>query len=336
MIKSPYSSKKKFAKLKKFKKTFNLKLYKYLYLLRSVEEYIQKVYPNQKMRTPTHLGIGQEAISVGVCLNLKKKDSIFCHHRSHLPYLAMDGSVMKLFSELMGNKNGTSGGKGGSVHLTSYKNGYKGSTAILGQSIGLAVGAGLANKLKKNNNISVSFFGNASLEEGSAYESINFSSLMNIPTLFVYENNFYSSETNCTTGYMKTVDYKKIIGALGVAYKKVDGNDISQTLLETKKAVEFIRKNKKPYFIEFTTYRWLEHCGPFYDYELGRNYRKEKEINYWKKYCPLKNYKSFLEEQGLSNKIQLIEKKVDDFINKSYIKSYNSAKPKFNEIYKNI
>ena len=90
-----------------------IKVYKKLYLIRYTEEIIRKKYPQKKMKTPTHLGIGQEAISTGVALNLKN-DSVFCHHRSHLLFLALDGSVYRLFCELMGKKDGVSGGKGGS------------------------------------------------------------------------------------------------------------------------------------------------------------------------------------------------------------------------------
>jgi pyruvate dehydrogenase E1 component alpha subunit len=336
MIKSPYRLKKKFTNIKKLKKNFLLKIYKYLYLLRETEEKIRENYHLQIMKTPTHLGIGQEAISTGVCLNLKKKDTVFSHHRSHLPYLAKNGSVQGLFSELMGKKNGCSGGKGGSVHLTSYKNGFIGSTAILGQSLSLAVGSGLAHKLNKTKNISVAFFGNASLEEGSAYEALNFARLKNIPVLFIYENNFYSTEMPTYRDYMKMANYEKIVKSLNIKYKKIDGNNIADTYLKSGEAIKYIKKKLKPYFIEFITYRWLEHCGPYYDYEQKRDYRKKREIEYWKKACPVKNYKNFLTSIGLSENVTLIEKKIMSKINNDYIRSMKSKFPKINDLYKNI
>ena len=149
MIKSPYPINKNFNKIFKNDKNFLIKVYKKLYLIRYTEEIIRKKYPQKKMKTPTHLGIGQEAISTGVALNLKKNDSVFCHHRSHLPFLALDGSVYRLFCELMGKKDGVSGGKGGSVHLSINDKFKFSSTAILGQSLGLAVGAGLSFKYLK-------------------------------------------------------------------------------------------------------------------------------------------------------------------------------------------
>tara|TARA_Y100000741_G_C18242691_1_gene554246 strand:- start:430 stop:1440 length:1011 start_codon:yes stop_codon:yes gene_type:complete len=336
MIKSYYPLKKNFNKILNHNQNFLIKVYKKLYLIRYTEELIQKTYSQKKMRTPTHLGIGQEAISAGIALNLKKNDTIFCHHRSHLPFLALDGSVYKLFCELMGKKDGVSGGKGGSVHLSLNKKFKFSSTAILGQSMGLAVGAGLSFKYLNKKNISVAFFGNASLEEGSSYESLNFSSLKNIPTLFVYENNFYSTEMPNYKGYMKKVDYKKIITSLGIKYIKVDGNNISDVYDVSQKAIKYIRKNQKPVFIEFITYRWLEHCGPYYDYELGRNYRKKNEIEHWKKGCPVITFRKELIKKFNEHKIIKIEKNVKKFILMNYTKASNAAFPKIKDLNTNV
>ena len=336
MIKSPYPINKNFNKIFKNDKNFLIKVYKKLYLIRYTEEIIKKKYPQKKMKTPTHLGIGQEAISTGVALNLKKNDSVFCHHRSHLPFLALDGSVYRLFCELMGKKDGVSGGKGGSVHLSINDKFKFSSTAILGQSLGLAVGAGLSFKYLKKKNISVAFFGNASLEEGSAFENLNFSSLKNIPTLFVYENNFYSTEMPNYKGYMKKMNHEKIVNSLGIKYFKVDGNNISEVHETSKKAINFIRKNQRPVFIEFITYRWLEHCGPYYDHELGRNYRKIKEIEYWKETCPIKTFKKKLIKKISKDKILKIEADIEKIINNNYLKATKAKFPKMKDLKTNV
>lgn len=336
MIISSYSQKNKFFKFKNFKNDKLMEIYKSLYMQRKTEEKIREKHFLQNMKTPIHFGIGQEAISTGVCLNLSKKDTVFSHHRSHLPYLAKGGSVYGLFSELMGKKTGCSGGKGGSVHLTSRKQGFIGSTAILGQSLGLAVGSALAHKIKKKKNISVAFFGNSSLEEGAAYEALNFSRLKNVPTLFVFENNFYSTEMPNYRGYMKNINYKNIIEALDIKYEKVDGNNIAETYSQSQKAIKYIKKNLKPYFIEFETYRWLEHCGPFYDHEQKRNYRSIEELNYWKKLCPIKNFKKFLISKGLEKKIVSNEKKINNFIDKQYQMSLASEAPNKKNLFTNV
>ena len=236
----------------------------------------------------------------------------------------------------MGKKDGVSGGKGGSVHLTINKKFKYSSTAILGQSLGLSVGAGLSFKFLNKKNISVAFFGNASLEEGSAYEALNFSSLKNIPTLFVYENNFYSTEMPNYKGYMKNANYKKIINSLGIKYIKVDGNNISEVHDISKKAIKYIRKFSRPIFIEFITYRWLEHCGPFYDYELNRNYKKKKEVEHWKKACPVNNFKKKLIKKISSYKISEIEKNVNKYVEKNYLKALNAKFPNTKDLKSNV
>ena len=336
MIKSPYNLNKTYRKFNNFNLNFLKKIYSNLFLCRYVEELIRKEYPNQKMKTPTHLGIGQEAISVGVCSNLKKFDTIFCHHRSHLPFIAAGGNIYKLFCELMGKKNGTSGGKGGSVHLSDKKKGYLGSTAILAQSLGLSVGAGLANKIKKNKNVSVSFFGNSSLEEGVAYEVLNFASLKKIPTLFIYENNFYSTEMPNFKGYMQNVDYKKIISSLNIEYYKIDGNDVSEVYMKTKEVLKKIKKDSRPIFIEFITYRWLEHCGPYYDYEQNRNYRLKKEIDYWKKSCPVLNFRRYIKKRFMNTDLAKLENKISKKIDKDFMKASKSELPKKSEVFINV
>jgi len=336
LIKSPYKLKKNFSRLNNFKNNFLIKIYKSLYLCRNVEELIKKVYPEQKMRTPTHLGIGQEAISVGLSLNLNKNDKIFCHHRSHLPYIATGGDIYKLFCELMGKKDGTSGGKGGSVHLCSTKKTYFASTAILGQSLGLAVGAGLTIKLKKKKSISVAIFGNASLEEGIAYEVLNFSSLKRIPTLFVYENNFYSTEMPNYKGYLKEINYKKTINSLRIKYIKIDGNNVADVYLKIKKIKKYIKKTSRPVFVEFITYRWLEHCGPFFDHEVQRNYRTKSEIFHWQKSCPVQNFRNYLKKKITEKKVENIEKRINKFIDFSYQKALNAKLPNKFDLLKNV
>ena len=211
-----------------------------------------------------------------------------------------------------------------------------GSTAILAQSLGLSVGAGLANKIKKNNTISLSFFGNSSLEEGVAYEVLNFASLKKIPTLFVYENNFYSTEMPNYKGYMQNVDYKKIISSLNIKYYKIDGNDVSEVYIKVKEVLKKIKKDSKPIFIEFITYRWLEHCGPYYDYEQNRNYRSKKEIDHWKKSCPVLNFKRYINKRFKNANLSNLEKKITKKVERDFIKATKSKVPKKSEIFKNV
>lgn len=336
MIISPYKIKKNYRKFRNFDKNKLFRIYEKLFLNRTSEEIIQKNYSKGIFKTPTHLGIGQEAIAVGVCMNLKKNDYVYCHHRSHLPYISLDGDLYSFFCELMGKNQGSSGGKGGSVHLNINKNIKYASLAILGEPLGLAVGSGLAFKLKKKKNISCVFFGNASLEEGIAYETLSFSSLKKIPTLFIFENNFYSTEMKYNNNYAKKINYKKMLESMNISYLKIDGNNISETYFAAKKCIENIRKYSKPLFIEFLTYRWLEHCGPNYDFEVGREYRSKKEINYWKQACPVLNFREFLINKFNLEDILRIENKTIKYVIKCFSAAQNSKFPSDQSINTNV
>ena len=151
-----------------------LSLFSRLCLIRLFEERIIKEYPNQKIRCPVHLSIGQEAIAAASGLALKKNDISISYHRSHAHFLAKGGNPKKLFAELHGFKEGCSKGIGGSMHLIDLKNNFYGSTAIVSNSIPIGVGLAYSIKLAKKKNLVCIYIGDAALEEGTFFESINF------------------------------------------------------------------------------------------------------------------------------------------------------------------
>jgi pyruvate dehydrogenase E1 component alpha subunit len=334
MIKSPYNLNKK-IKLSSNKSIF---FYKKLFYIRAVEELIAKEYKKQKFKTPTHLSIGQEAIPVGVINNLSKNDKIYCSHRAHAHYLSANGNLYKLFCELMGKKDGCSGGKGGSVHLTSKENGFVASLPILGESIGLAVGAALSLKIKNIKNIAVCFFGDAAIEEGIFYEALNFAIIKNLPVLFVLENNFFSSEMSIEERLGKFTDYQKKLSGFNIKYEKIDGNNIDEIYNKSKKAINSIRKNFSPIFLECITYRILEHCGPNYDNLKNKNKRSDREVLHWKKSCPLLNLKNYLinVKKTEINFIERIENKIKKEINLKYTQALKGKFPNKKELYSHV
>ena len=168
------------------------KLYYEMIRIRRIEECISQKYKEQEMRCPIHLSIGQEAIPVGICQNLTKKDKIVTAHRSHAHYLAKGGDLKSMISELHGRETGCAEGKGGSMHLIDLKAGVMAAVPIVGSTIPIGVGISWGIKLKKQNNILVIFFGDGATEEGVFQESLDFASLHNLPVLFVCENNDFS------------------------------------------------------------------------------------------------------------------------------------------------
>ena len=266
-------------------KNLIIKLYRQALRLREVENKISQKYDEQRMRCPTHLSVGQEAVSAAFSLVVKKTDFAVSTHRCHTHYLGKGGSLKKMISELYGKKTGCSGGRGGSMHLIDLKCNFMGSSAIVGNSIPIGVGLALSSKLKKTKQISFVFLGDGATEEGVFYESVNFAILKKLPVIFVCENNLYSVYSPLTVRQQRT-DLAKMCSSLGIKSLKCDGNDAVKSYKTFSKVINKIRLNQEPYFIEFETYRWLEHCGPNFDNNL--KYRSKKEFLNWQKKDPLK------------------------------------------------
>ncbi len=260
-------------------------LYERMLKIRITEETIAEKYSEWEMRCPTHLSIGQEAIASGVCGNLTNKDFVLSTHRSHAHYLAKGGDMNGMIAEIYGKSTGCSAGKGGSMHLIDKTVGFMGSTAIVGNTIPIAVGLALSIQLKGTNNISCVFFGDGAIEEGVFYESVNFAVLKNLPVLFICENNLYSVYSPLGVRQPANRKIHEMVKALGIEATSGNGNNVSEVHKMTNNAVEKIKAGNGPQFIEFSTYRWLEHCGPNFDNDIG--YRTEKEFKDWKEKDPV-------------------------------------------------
>lgn len=264
-----------------------IRLHKSLLRVRCVEEVLAELYKQQEMRTPTHFGIGQEAVAAGVCGALWKEDVVYSHHRCHTHYLAKGGSLFGLAAELYGRVDGCSRGRGGSVHLHDHKAGFVASSAILGEMVAVATGSALAFCMDGAQRVAVCFFGEAAMEEGVVYESLNFASLRKLPVLFVCENNGYSTESPISARQPADTELCERVRAFKIRAEKIDGNDVFAVHSSARKATADCRNGAGPVFLECLTYRWREHVGPYFDYELGRTYRTKKEIDQWIADCPV-------------------------------------------------
>ena len=297
---------------------FQISLLKKMKLVRFVEEGIAQRYHNGLMRCPTHLSIGQEASAVGVAAALTNEDLALSTHRAHAHYLAKGGDVNSMLAEIYGKAAGCCGGKGGSMHLIDRSVGFMGSTAIVGNSIPLGVGLGFSLKHKKSRNISVIFFGDGSTEEGAFYEAVNFAIIKKLPVLFVCENNLYSVYSPLSVRQPADRVIYKMVEALGIKAAIGDGNNVEESYNLAKNAIEYIHKYESPYFIELTTYRWREHCGPDYDNNIG--YRTEDEFEEWKKKDPIKCYEETLLNSGILSEIEIekMNQSIMDKVNDSF------------------
>ena len=269
-----------------------LELYYEMLRIRMVEEKIAELYPEQEMRCPVHLSIGQEATAVGVCAHLDPSDIVMSAHRAHAHYLAKGGDLKSMIAELYGKETGCAKGKGGSMHLVDLSAGFFAAVPIVGSTIPIATGVAWAFKMRNQNNIAVVFLGDGATEEGVFAESLDFASLKSIPVLFVCENNFYSVYSNLEVRQAEGRSITKISESHGVKSFSGNGNDILEVHTITEQAINYMRSEIKPVLLEFETFRWLEHCGPNWDDDLG--YRKDGELKEWMDMCPVQTFEKSL------------------------------------------
>lgn len=272
-----------------------LRLLDTMLYLRRFEELIVEVYPEQDMKTPVHLYIGQEAVAAGVCDHLKAGDYLFSTHRNHGPCLAKGVEPFALYAEFYGKEAGCCRGRGGSMHSASPENGILGTSAIVGGGIPLAVGAALAAKLRGEDRISVGFFGDGASEEGTFHESLNFAALKNLPVLFVCENNFYATASPLRARQPNPDIHARARG-YGMPATLVDGNDAAAVWEAASKAVDHIRGGGGPAFLECRTYRWKGHVGPDCDWQSGC--RPKEELDQWMERCPIALLRNKLGDLG--------------------------------------
>ena len=308
-------------------------LYEQMLKIRLTEETIAKKYSDWEMRCPTHLSIGQEAVAAGVCGCLTNNDFVLSAHRSHAHYLAKGGDLNSMIAEIYGKATGCSAGKGGSMHLIDTSVGFMGSTAIVSNTIPVAVGLALSIQLKGTNNISCVFFGDGAVEEGVFYESVNFAVLKNLPILFICENNFYSVYSSLIVRQPENRKIHEMVNALGIATHNGNGNLVSEVYTLTNNAVEKIKMGEGPQFIEFSTYRWLEHCGPNIDDDAG--YRSKEEIDDWRKRCPIQSMTKHLKgkKQITNNEIEKWEMEIQLEIDSAFQFAKSSPFPDQSHLY---
>lgn len=262
-----------------------LALLRQMWLIRTVEETIAQHYHEGKMRCPTHLSIGQEAVPAAVSACLKTTDFAVSTHRGHAHYLAKGGNLKAMIAEIYGKANGCSKGKGGSMHLIDLGVGFMGTSAIVGNSIPVGVGLALSAQLQGTDQVSCVFIGDGAVEEGVFYESVNFAVLRNLPVLFICENNLYSVYSPLSVRQPQGRQISSMVGSMGIKVVTGDGNRVLDCYHIFHSALDSVRSGGGPQFLEFFTYRWREHCGPSFDNDLG--YRTPEEFSYWQTRDPI-------------------------------------------------
>ena len=305
------------------------RFYRSLYLIRRVEEEIARVYPTDKIKSPVHLAIGQEAVSVGLCEALRRDDVVSGTYRSHALYLAKGGDLPRMLAELYGKVTGCARGKGGSMHLIDPAAGVLGTSAVVGTTIPIAVGYAYAMKVQSRSTLTASVFGDGAVEEGAFHESLNFAALRKLPVLFVCENNHYAIHAPQRTR-QSTLDLVGRARSYGIVAERVESGDVREIHERAAAAVAAIRGGGGPRFLECLTYRWKEHVGPREDFEVG--YRSRREAEPWLERDEVARVGARLEESVRA----AIEAAVEAAIREAFVFAEASPVPEAAELHADV
>ena len=243
-------------------------LYRKLILVRLCEEKIREDYFQDNMKTPVHLGIGGEAIAIGVQGALPPKSKVFGTYRNHAIYLALSNDTDGFWAELYGKVTGCGKGKAGSMHMSCPEHGLIATSAVVGTTIPVAVGSAMATVYQGGTEPSVVFLGDGSVEEGVFYESLNFAALKKLPVLFVIEDNDLAihAKREDREGFKS---FESLAGAFEVEFMNVDGTDIKKVFEAAQDMLKRMSENKRPGVMHCEYFRFLEHVGPSEDFKFG-------------------------------------------------------------------
>jgi len=249
--------------------------------IRHFEDECHRLFAQGSVRGSTHLGQGQEAVSVGACRALREGDTMTCTYRGHAATLAMGAPLDRSFGEILGKAQGLCGGKGGSMHLTDVSVGAMGAFAIIGGHLPIANGFALASRYRGTDEVSVCFFGDGSTNIGAFHEALNLAAIWKLPVIFVCENNLYGeySPLATTTPVERLADRAD---AYAMAKAVVDGNDVLAMHEATGMAVARARAGEGPTLLEALTYRHKGHSR-----SDPAKYRPEGELERWLERDPI-------------------------------------------------
>lgn len=272
--------------------------WKLMSLIREFDLYVKEFAKGDDAVGYLHTSIGQEASSVAIIKQLRSDDWMTSTYRNHSHGVARGLDIYKMVAELLGKRTGYCKGLGGSMHIADQNINFIGSMGIVAGGIPIATGAAWGSKMKGTDQVALCFFGEGAVHQGAFHEGLEFAIKFEAPVLFVCENNLYAESTSSkyhllhesTIGYVDHFDIKAI---------KVDGNDFEAVEAAAKECFDYMRKNKKPAFIESMTYK----LSGQYEGDT-ETYKSAEEVAYWKSQDPLLSYKKRILETDPSVEAQ--------------------------------
>lgn len=265
-----------------------LEMFYLMVKIRRVEERLLELFAQGRIPGFIHVGIGQEAVPVGVCSCLKSGDFISTTHRGHGHALAKGADLKRFMAEVFGRRDGYCRGRGGSMHIASNELGLIGSNGIVGGGIPISLGTAFASVYKGNDRVTVSFFGDGASNEGTFHESLNLAALWDLPVVFCCENNEWAEFTPKRV-HMRIEKISERAASYGIPGVTVDGDDVLSVQGEAESAIARARKGEGPTLLECKTHRWFGHFAGD-----AQKYRSPKEIEEAKGFDPILRFQGTL------------------------------------------
>ncbi|MBL6664451.1 MAG: pyruvate dehydrogenase (acetyl-transferring) E1 component subunit alpha [Rickettsiales bacterium] len=311
-----------------FSKKDLLGFYEEMLLIRRFEEKAGQLYGMGLIAGFCHLYIGQEAIATGMRHTMKDGDRVITTYRDHGHMISVGSDPKKIMAELLGRRDGSSKGKGGSMHLFDLEKRFYGGHGIVGASVPIGAGLAFADKYLNQNNVTYCYFGDGAAHQGQVYETFNMAKLWDLPVIFIIENNGYAMGTSLQRSSSIDELYKRGIG-FNIPGGKVNGMDLFDVIREGQKAVDYVRSGKGPYILEFDTYRYRGHSM-----SDPATYRTKDELNQKKDKDPIIALKAAILEnkKASENDIKDIDKKIKDQVNDIVEFAKNSPEPDESEL----
>jgi acetoin:2,6-dichlorophenolindophenol oxidoreductase subunit alpha len=261
-------------------------------MIRRFEERVKKEFAASRVKGFVHLYIGEEAVAVGVCSNLRDDDYVTSTHRGHGHCIAKGIEIKSMMAELFGKRTGTCNGKGGSMHISDLTLGMLGANGIVAGGVPHAVGAALSAKYRGTDQVAVAFFSDGALNQGVLHESMNLASIWKLPVIFVLENNQYAESTSIK--YATSVEDPTIrASSYSIPASRIDGMDVTAVYQTAAEMIDRARRGDGPSFLVCDTYRYMGHFEGD-----DQKYRTPEEVDEWKRVDPILKFKKSLIEQG--------------------------------------
>jgi len=262
--------------------------------IRRFDERVRELFLDGHVKGTAHSYVGQEAIAAGACAALTKDDFVVSHHRGHGHCIAKGARLDRMMAELLGRRTGYCGGLGGSMHVAALDLNVLGANGIVGAGVGIATGAGLSAKLRKDRTVGIAFFGDGSVNEGSFHEALNMAGLWRLPVVYLCENNQYGLSASVSES-SAVPQLSRRAASYGIPGVTVDGNDVEAVYTAVLEAVSRARRGEGATFIEALTYRWGDHSMRG---NLPR-YRTQDEERTWIERDPIAHLERLLTGRGI-------------------------------------